>query len=267
MARTRQRVGLVGWGAIATSVAEALASAPLDIVAVGVPDRTVSRQDLPGGADLIDDPAELADYACDVVVEAAGRDSVAQWGPASLRSGADFVVSSVSAFADAELLADMRSHAEQSTATLIIQPGALAGVEALAAARVMGIDTVEHRIVKPPLAWANTPAEDLCELAELASAHCFFRGSAADTAAAFPKNANVAMTTALAGIGPERTKLSLIADPGATTNRHEIAASGAFGQLDVSIANQPLPTNPKTSALAALSLVRLMQNRAGAVAI
>ena len=91
--------------------------------------------------------------------------------------------------------------------------------------------------------------------------------AAAATAEAFPKNANVAMTTALAGIGPERTQITLIADPNATTNRHEISAHGAFGSLDVAIGNNPLPDNPKTSAMAALNLVRAIENRTSTIAI
>ena len=95
----------------------------------------------------------------------------------------------------------------------------------------------------------------------------FFRASAAATAAAFPKNANVAMTTALAGVGPERTMIALVADPSSTTNRHEIRASGAFGDLEVTIANNPLPDNPKTSAMAALNLARAIQTRVAPVII
>ena len=62
------------------------------------------------------------------------------------------------------------------------------------------------------------------------------------------------MTTALAGIGPDRTQVSLVADPSATTNRHEITARGRFGSLHVVIDNAPLPANPKSSAMAALGL-------------
>ena len=75
------------------------------------------------------------------------------------------------------------------------------------------------------------------------------------------------MTTARAGVGPDRTTITLVADPAATTNRHEISAKGAFGTLDVSIANNPLPDNPKTSAMAALNLVRSIENRVSAITI
>lgn len=219
------------------------------------------RADLPAGSALIDSPAELTDLDLDVVAEAAARESVDAWGHASLRAGADFIVSSVSALADPDLLDSLRSTAADSGAQLRVQTGALGGIDALSGARLMGIDAVEHRIVKPPNAWLGTAAETLCDLDALSDATEFFSDTASAVASAFPKNANVAMTTALAGIGADATIVTLVADPNSTMNRHEIRAEGAFGSLDVSIANNPLPDNPKTSAMAALSLARAIQNR------
>ena len=260
------RLALIGWGAIGHTVAPLLADAPVDLVAVGVRSRG-ERNDLPPGTALLTDPSELAATRPDVVAEAAGRDAVAPWGRAALTVGADFIVSSVSAFTDETLLDDLRSVAASGGTRLQIQTGALAGVDALASARPMGIDSVEHRIVKPPAAWRGTPAEAHCDLDALDTAVTFFRGSAREAARDFPKNANVAMTSALAGIGPDATRISLVADPAATTNRHELEAHGGFGHLATTIANQPLPTNPKTSALAALSLVRAIRNRADTIVI
>lgn len=264
-----QRLVLVGFGAIGRVVAAKLADDPVDIVAVAVrdPSPSVERPGLPSSAVLISEPTALARHRPDVVAEAAGRDSVGRWGLAALGYGADFVVSSVSALADDALLAELTVAAEEGGGRLHVQPGALGGVDALAAARLMGIDSVEHRMVKPPEAWRGTPAGELCELDRLEGPTVFFSASAREAADTFPKNANVAMTTALAGIGPDRTRISLVADPGATTNRHEIAAEGAFGSLSVVIANNPLPGNPKSSAMAALNLARSIRNRVSAIVI
>lgn len=261
------RIALIGWGAIGHTVGEKLADSPVEIVAIGVRDKTRARRDIPAGTQIIDRPEQLVDLGLDVVAEAAGRESVGLWGRASLAAGTDFIVSSASAFADAALLEELRGIASTQNTQIHIQPGALAGVDALSAARRMGIDSVQHRIVKPPRAWAGTPAAEMCELDALDGPFAFFTANATETATAFPKNANVAMTTALAGIGPELTQITLVADPNATTNRHEISASGAFGDLEVNIANNPLPSNPKTSAMAALNLVRAIQNRVTAIHI
>lgn len=260
-ADTTLRLVLIGWGAIAQTTAELLRGSRVQIVAIAVGDANSPRHDLPQSARLIDDPNELSLIRPDVVAEAAGKDSLATWGHASLEAGADLIVSSASAFADAALFESMRDLAAGQGVQIQIQPGALAGVEALVAASLMGVDTVEHRMVKPPLAWLGTPAETLCDLHNLTEPEAFYRASAARTAITFPKNANVAMTTALAGIGPDATMITLVADPTATTNRHELRAAGAFGTLEVMTDNNPLPDNPKTSALAAFSLVRAIQNR------
>jgi len=260
------RVALIGWGAIGRTVGSML-SPGIELVAVAVSDAAIERTDLPPTATLIDQPDQLASTAPDVVAEAAGRDSVEAWGRAALSVPADFIVSSVSAFADADLLDSLRELAVTNGRSVHIQPGALAGVDALSAARLIGIDQVEHRMIKPPGAWRGTPAESLCDLDAITEPTSFFSANAADTATAFPKNANVAMTTALAGIGPQATTITLIADPTAATNRHHIVAHGAFGELDVSIANKPLPDNPKTSAMAALNLVRAIENRVATIII
>ncbi|WP_246026641.1 aspartate dehydrogenase [Paracoccus luteus] len=265
------RVVLIGWGAIGTAVARLLAEGGSDarIVAVAVRDKAKARArgGLPEGARLMSDPSELVPGDADLIVEAAGRDSVGPWARAALSAGLDFVVSSASALADAGLLAELRALARSSGARLIVHPGALGGIDALAASRRMGLAEVEHRIVKPARAWAGTDAERMCRLDALDGPTAFFSGTAAEAATRFPQNANVALTTALAGIGPDRTRVTLIADPAATLNRHEITASGDFGLLEVRIANSPLPENPKSSAMTALNLVRLIENRTAGLVV
>ncbi len=261
------RIVFVGWGAIARAAARHLADDPIEIVAIATTDPSRARPDVPPAANLISTVEELAAVDADLVVEAAGREAVGPWATAALGRGIDVVVSSVSAVADAELLAELTRCASRTGARILIPPGALGGIDALAAASTLDIDRVEHRIVKPPGAWAGTPAENRCDLAALTEAHCFFRGTAAEAAAEFPKNANVAMTTALAGVGPEGTAIALIADPAATTNRHEIEATGAFGEMTVTMRNHPLPDNPRSSALVALGLVRTVRNRLGPIVI
>ncbi len=260
------RVVFIGWGAISTTVAASLSEPSVHIVGVARRSSTVDTS-IPPTAARITHPDQLAALRPHVIVEAAGRESVGQWGAAALATGARLIVSSVSAFADDVLFASLSASAAAHNTCLEIHPGALAGIDALSAARAVGIDSVTHRIIKPPQAWVDTPAETLCDLHTLSTATEFYVGSAADTATEFPKNANVAMTTALAGIGPQLTRIVCVADPLAASNRHEIAARGAFGSLNVTSESSPLPANPKTSAMAAYSLRRAIINQANAVVI
>lgn len=259
----RLRLVFVGWGAIARYVAALLDERrreDVEIVAVAVRETARERSDLPTGVRLIASPEALATLSADMVIEAAGRPAVAEWGEAALRHAGSFVVASASAFTDEALFARLRNVARESGSRLVIPSGALGDLGALAAAAVLPLARVVHTIVKPPRAWMGTRAEELVDLHALAGRTVFFAGSAREAAAAFPQNANVAVITALSGIGLDRTRIALAADPAATRNIHEVSASGAFGKLELRLENEALRTNPKSSEMTALSMVRLIEN-------
>ncbi|MGX1788211.1 aspartate dehydrogenase [Bosea sp. NPDC055332] len=258
------RIALIGWGAISRRVAALLSNSPSagDIAIVAVGARSTARaQDIPSGAVLVTDPGQLAGLQLDLIVEAAGRDAVAIWGEAALRSAPAFAIASASALTDAALLERLLASAEACGSQLILPPGALGGIDAIAAASALPLDEVVHSIVKPPAAWRGTPAEEMVALDELLAPLTFFSGSAREAAIRFPQNANVAVITALAGIGLDRTRVELVADPGIAANCHRLSVRGAFGRLNLVIENKPLTGNPKSSEMAALSLVRTIRNR------
>lgn len=259
----RLRLCFIGWGAIASRVGELLAErqpAGVAIVAVAVRDAGQVRANLPAGAQLISSPEELAGLDIDMVIEAAGRPAVAIWGEAALRHARSFAVSSASAFTDESMLGLLLSVAEEAGSRILVPSGALGDLGALAAASVLPLDQVRHSIIKPPRAWRGTKAAELVDLDTLTERTEFFAGSAREAAASFPQNANVAVITALSGIGLDRTRVVLVADPHVSRNVHEISASGAFGKLDLRLENEALKTNPKSSEMTALSLVRLIES-------
>ncbi|MGE7472308.1 aspartate dehydrogenase [Bosea sp. NPDC003192] len=258
------RIALIGWGAINRHVVRLLSQSAVArdvaIAAIGLrsPD---CAQGIPAGAALLTDPQQLAGLDLDIVAEAAGQPAVAAWGESALRHAGLFAVTSAGALADTTLLDRLIAVADANGSQLVVTPGALAGIDALAAASALPLDEVVHGIVKPPAAWRGTPAESLVALDDLTEPVSFFTGSAREAAQCFPQNANVAVISALAGIGLERTRVELVADPGITANCHRLSARGAFGRLSVTIENRPLADNPKSSEMAALSLVRVIGNR------
>jgi aspartate dehydrogenase len=144
---------------------------------------------------------------------------------------------------------------------MLLVSGAVGGIDALGAAKVAGLTKVRYTSRKPPKSWKNTPAE------KVTSAVTLFTGPADEAARLYPQNANVAATIALAGLGFDKTECTLIADPSANGNIHRIEVQGASGEFFIELRGKALAANPKTSMLAALSVVRAIRNRESAIVI
>jgi aspartate dehydrogenase len=260
------KIGLIGNGAIAKLVTQFCAARPdrfRVIGALGLPSDTVSV----GTHPIVQSWPALRDLSPDLVVECAGHSAVQAYAVAVLDAGIDLVIVSTGSLADANLWPLVKAAAERSTAQLKLPAGALPGVDALSAGKLAGLSKVTLRSAKPPKAWSGTPAEKSHDLGAIRQPTVIFSGNAREAALAFPKNANVAATAALAGLGFEQTTITLVADPGVTQNVHHLEAEGAFGKLILEINANPSPDNPKTSHMAALSIMRLLENEATAIVI
>jgi aspartate dehydrogenase len=211
--------------------------------------------------DSLDEIAQLPDFA----LECAGQDAVRSSVAMLLRRGIDTIIASVGALAQEGLPKRLERAALEGGARLILVPGAIAGIDALSAASIRPLDAVTYIGRKPPAGWIGTPAEKLADLGTLQEATTIFAGNAREAALLYPKNANVAAMVALAGIGFERTEVSLVADPSVARNTHTVHARGQFGEIQITVSALPLADNPKTSELAALSVVRAVRNQSASI--
>ena len=203
----------------------------------------------------------------ELAVECGGHAAVTQHGEACLDAGYDLLVASTGALADQALHDRLVAAAKRNNRKLLIPAGAVAGMDGLAAARIAGIDRVRYTSRKLPVAWKGTHAEKLCDLNAVKQSTEFLRTDARQAATLFPQNANVAATIALAGVGFEKTEVSLNADPAAKGNTHLVEVEGPCGTMRFELSNKPFPDNPKTSMLAGLSLLRVIRNRSEAVQV
>jgi aspartate dehydrogenase len=184
-----------------------------------------------------------------------------------LAGGTDCVVASIGTLADRVTERALTEAAAQGGSRLILPAGAVGGLDLIAAARFGGLSRVTYQSRKPPGAWRGTPAEAVLDLSAVREPVRFFQGTARDAALAYPQNANVAAAVALAGLGFDATDVELWAVPDIAENRHAIDVQGAFGTARFEIAGRPLPGNPKTSYLAALSVLRAVTNAAARIVI
>ncbi len=197
--------------------------------------------------------------AMDIVVEAATGEAVRLYAKDILGSDKDLIVSSIGAFSDIQFLDEISALTKKNGRHMYLPSGAIGGLDLLKSANALnGLKRVQITTRKSPASLGmdgDCPEEIL------------FEGSAREAIQRFPKNVNVALVLALAGIGVEKTGVRVIADPAIARNTHTIEAEGSFGYMHLKVENNPMPTNPKTSLLAALSILAALQNKEDSVKI
>lgn len=259
------KIGIIGEGAIGRYVAEKIAKGGDALHVSLVRDARLSEPNetgIPRVAAVADLPEGL-----DLMVDCAGHAGLAEHGPAILERGIDLVTVSVGALADPQLEQSLTVAARTGGAQLHLASGAIGALDALQAARVGGLTDVTYTGRKPPTGWRGSPAEERLDLGSLKTAVTHFEGTARQAATQYPKNANVAAAVAIAGLGFDDTAVALIADPDVTGNIHEIHASGTFGTFSFRIEGKALPDNPRSSALAAMSVISAIERRRAAITV
>ncbi|MGL4234073.1 MAG: aspartate dehydrogenase [Casimicrobium sp.] len=267
------RIAIVGAGAMARALMQALRDDAAVRVAFVVARETSRENALSLCSACAPYASVVAKLAAEhfaqlnLVVECAGHSAIEAHVLPALAAGVPCVIASMGALHNNTLVGAIERSARAGSTRASFIPGAIAAIDALAAAALGGLTRVEYIGRKPPQSWRGTPAEALCDLDSIVTAHNFFDGSARDAVRDYPKNANVAATVSLAGIGFDATRVRLIADPTIMRNTHQLIAEGAFGRLEMTIENEPLTENPKTSALTVLSLLRAIRNQSLPIAI
>jgi aspartate dehydrogenase len=260
------RIGILGGGVIARLILEQSHAGALgDARVVGVLGRSASSRGVALGREFgvpfTTDLGSLLTNTPDVVVEAASHDAVREHGASVLEAGVSLIVLSAGALCDDALRQHLETLASRHRAMLYVPAGGIGGLDALKAACAAGVDEVVITIAKPPPAWKGIAFVERLriDLDALGEAALLFDGPARDGVPHFPANVNIAAVLSMAGIGFDRTRMKVVADPALAHNTHTIRVRGVTGSFSVQLESVPSPDNPKTALLACYSAIAALQ--------
>jgi len=184
----------------------------------------------------------------ELIIEATHANSSLSIAQKALGGKRDIMIMSVGGIIDKyKKLSDL---AKRKRRKVYIPSGAICGLDGLKAAAGAKIERVRLTTIKPPSGFG---------LKGLKCEKIIFKGNAADAVKFFPQNINVASTLSIAGIGPEKTEVCIIASPKARRNIHNVEILSSAGRIHAITENVPHPDNPKTSYLAVLSAIATLR--------
>lgn len=256
------KIGIAGTGAIGSAVAHALAGGDIPGCSLTAVSARNSERAAEFNAALQKSVPALSfqDLAlrCDAVLEALPPDLFETIAVPVLSAGKILIAMSAS-----QLLsrADLLELAERSGGRIVIPSGAMLGLDALKAAAVGKIHAVRICTRKPPAGLVSAPyvIRNRLNLTNIAEAVCILQGSVSDVAREFPANVNVAAAVSLAGIGPDRTRMEIWADPELEFNTHTVSVESDSSNFSMSIENRPSDENPATGRITSQSVIAFLR--------
>lgn len=268
MILTKIGIGIVGCGAIGTVIAEAIDrgyidNASLIIIYDIIPERAenlaLKLSKRPLIARSLEEILERSDVH--LVIEAASQEFVRRHAIEILNSNKDLLVMSTGALLDETLLSEISEAARRTGRKVYIPSGAIVGIDNIKSAALGKIEEVLLVTRKPVASFkdAEIIRDKGIDISSIKEPIVLYEGPAREAVRILPENINVAATLSLAGIGPDRTRVRVIADPGIKNIIHEIHVRGEFGEIYTRTVNKPFPNNPRTSYIAALSAVATLR--------
>ncbi len=255
-------VGIAGFGTIGKVIGKALDEGMqgLKLIAVTSGNLAKARDNLTGYSNSVDvvEADKLADLV-DIVVECAPTSAFMAVAETTLRQGKILVtVSGAAILQNPNIIDTAKEHGGQ----IVLATGALLGLDAVRAAALGDIHSVNMVTRKPPtsLTKAKYVIENNIDLSNLTEPLRLFKGSAREGAEQFPSNVNVAAALGLAGVGADKTKLEIWADPTKIRNTHNIKVDACSAAFELTIENVPTVENPGTGRITALSVLAALES-------
>lgn len=194
----------------------------------------------------------------DYIIEAASPNLVKDSAVKILENGINLVVLSVGAFADEIFYNKVEHTAKENNCRVHLTSGAVGGFDVLNSAMLMEGVIVGITTEKSPNSLNGAPFLEGRELSQ-DYIEQVFTGTAREAIEVFPKNINVSVATGLATTGVDNTNVVIRSVPGLKYNKHSIKLVGDTVKVIIEIESTPSPDNPKSSTLAAWSVVSLLK--------
>jgi aspartate dehydrogenase len=248
------KVGIIGCGSVGSFVARWLnGESRFELVSIfDINRERTMRLSEELKVNVAKDIDEFLKSNMDVVVEAASQQAVLNYAERVLKSGKDLIILSVGALAEDDFYDKIKALADELGRRIFIPSGALAGVDAVRA--------VASYIEEVILTTRKNPSSFGVDEKGI-----IFEGDARKAAKLYPKNLNVAATLGVVA-GFDKVKVVAIAEE-VSENVHEIVAKGKFGEIKIAVRNRKMENNPKTSYLAALSVIKTLENIKGNIVV
>lgn len=208
---------------------------------------------------------EIANH-CDIVIEALPPTLFEALAMPTLRAGKTLVVLSASQLLGRQDLIDL---AKQTGARIAVPSGAILGLDAIKGVAEGVIASVVIETRKPVSGLIKAPyvEQNKMDLSALTEPQLILEGSVTEVARVFPANVNVAAAVSLAGLGPEKTRMEVWADPSLERNLHSVKVTSDSSDFSMSIQNQPSDENPATGKITALSVIAWLRAQSAVLQI
>ncbi|MBP1945208.1 aspartate dehydrogenase [Methanobacterium petrolearium] len=244
------KVGILGCGAITNIITDFALKEDLDVDLRCFYDQDLKKAESMAskvGGTATSSVEDMLDQV-DLVVEAASPQAVVELAPKILEEGKDIVVMSVGTLLDSELKNRLEEIALITNSRIYTPSGAIVGLDGLKAASMGEISKVSLVTRKSPESLGISVNKETI----------LYEGKASAAVRKFPMNMNVAGVLSIA-CGKE-AHVKIIADPTVEHNIHEVRVTGDFGEFKTTTKNRNCTTNPKTSILAAYSVIKLLKS-------
>lgn len=255
-------IGIIGCGTIGSKIIEE-ADKMNEIDKIYILDHSfASVENISSKCNNVVPARSIDDFINDVnlVIEAASQEVVKVFAEKIIENGKHFMIMSVGGLVNPIFYNKLKNLAKEKKCNIIIPSGAVCGIDGINSASGK-IKEVTLITMKPPKSFENVAYLKKLglDLKLIDKPTIIYEGFAKDVVQIFPKNINVAATVSLAGIGFEKTKVKIIADPEIKRISHKIIVKGEFGEFETTVKNFPSPTNPQTSYLAVLSAISTLK--------